>query len=96
MASMIAPFIAYMKAQQRMSEAKTTRLEEPSPSFPGRMNVIIEANSFDACQTTVQQVMDEIENGSGTFTIPTKAANNQWLSIGHYTKVNCPATKTEE
>ena len=60
------------------------RLEEPSTSSPERMNVLIQASSFEACQQIITQVMEE--SASATFTIPAKSAAGDYLAIGHYTR----------
>ena len=71
-------------AASKETEMATLRLEEPSVGCPGRINVLIQAGTFEACQAIVMQVMEDV--GSATFTIPVKAHDGQFLAVGHYQK----------
>lgn len=65
-------------------EQAVLRLEESSTSVPERMNVLVQAGTWDACQAIVSQIMEESMNAS--FTIPVRGADGQFVSIGHYIK----------
>lgn len=54
--------------------------------------VIVTATSFDTCQAETMAIMDDIENGSATFTMPVQQANDAWVSTGRIIQ-NCQFTQ---
>jgi len=77
------PLDDFMDATARIKSAYATQLiEEPSKADPSRMNVFVEAGTFDACQAMIFAIMEKERNA--TFTIPACAASSSFIAYGHY------------
>lgn len=76
----------YLDDMQRLRKDWTGRIEQPSERVENQVNVLVQAETFEGCQSIIESVMDEC--ASATFTLPVKSADGPFIAIGHYTKAD--------
>lgn len=45
--------------------------------------VVVTGETAELVQNETTRIMDDLENGSATFTMPVKQADGQWMAAGH-------------